>query len=101
MPANASPPNGPLWDAMGDAALDHVGSRTLAATMTPVTTDARFFRARGIPAYGVGLFDDSVSFAEMLAMFHGPDERVSEASITLTAEYLASVIAHFSLRAST
>lgn len=98
MEANGSPTEGPLWDAMGDAALDHLGSPQLAPTLTPVTTDARFFRARGIPAYGVGLFDDTVTFAEMLAMFHGADERVSEESVMRTTEYLASVVEHFSRR---
>jgi len=98
MDANASPVSGPLWEAMADAAKDHIGSRQLAPTLTPVTTDARFFRQRGIPAYGVGLFDDSVSFAEMLAMFHGANERVSEQSVISTTLFIASVIEHFSAR---
>jgi acetylornithine deacetylase/succinyl-diaminopimelate desuccinylase-like protein len=55
-------------------------------------TDARFFRARGIPAFGVGLFDDSVTFSEMLDMFHGADERVSVASVRSTASFLSTVI---------
>ena len=101
MEANGSPPSGTLWDAIGDAAEHHLGTRSLAPTMTPVTTDARFFRARGIPAYGVGLFDDAVSFAEMLAMFHGADERVSERSVLMTTEFLATVIERFSARTST
>ena len=66
--------------------------------MTPVTTDARFFRERGIPSYGVGLFDDSVTFPEMLAMFHGADERVSVQSVIDTTTFLASVIEAFSDR---
>ncbi|MGI9529474.1 MAG: M20/M25/M40 family metallo-hydrolase, partial [Acidimicrobiia bacterium] len=98
MEASASPVEGPLWEAIADAADDHLGSRQLAPTLTPVTTDARFFRQKGIPAYGVGLFDDSVTFAEMLAMFHGADERVSEQSVLSTTHFLASVIEHFSER---
>lgn len=100
MEANASPVDGPLWDAIADAAGEHLGSRHLAPTLTPVTTDARFFRARGIPSYGVGLFDDSVTFAEMLAMFHGADERVSELSVERTTLFLGSVVEHFSRRIS-
>jgi acetylornithine deacetylase/succinyl-diaminopimelate desuccinylase-like protein len=65
-----------------------------------VTTDARFFRDRGIPAYGVGLFDDTVTFPEMLAMFHGVDERVSEESVRATTRFLASVVSAFSRRAA-
>ena len=100
MDANGSPLAGPLWEAIGDAAEDHLGSRKLAPTLTPVTTDARFFRERGIPAYGVGLFDDSVTFAEMLEMFHGADVRVSRQSVLDTTRFLASVIGHFSERAA-
>jgi acetylornithine deacetylase/succinyl-diaminopimelate desuccinylase-like protein len=94
--ANASLPDGPLWEAIADAAQIHTGSRSLAATLTPVMTDARFFRARGIPAFGVGLFDDSVTFAEMLAMFHGADERVSVESVRRTTAFLSTVIQQLS-----
>lgn len=94
-PANTSPTEGPLWDAISAAASNHLDDPILAPTMTPVTTDARFFRARGIPAYGVGLFDDTVTLPEMLAMFHGADERVSIESITRTTSFLADVVREF------
>jgi len=100
MEANASPPEGPLWEAIADAAEEHLGTRRLAPTLTPVTTDARFFRAKGIPAYGVGLFDESVTFPEMLEMFHGVDERVSEESVRMTTRFLATVLRSFSERVS-
>lgn len=98
MAANGSVPEGLLWDAIQDAAELHTGSRSLAPTLTPVTTDARFFRAKGITAYGVGLFDDSVTFPEMLAMFHGANERVSVGSVRKTTAFLASVVQSFSER---
>jgi acetylornithine deacetylase/succinyl-diaminopimelate desuccinylase-like protein len=90
--ANASTPDGPLWEAIEEAARIHTGSPLLAPTLTPVMTDARFFRERGITAYGVGLFDDSVTLGEMLAMFHGADERVSVESVRKTTAFLATVI---------
>jgi acetylornithine deacetylase/succinyl-diaminopimelate desuccinylase-like protein len=37
-------------------------------------------------AYGVGLYDDRMDFSEMLALFHGHDERVSVESVTRTTE---------------
>lgn len=95
MRSTGSPASGPLWDAIEDASEDLTGTRTLAPAITPVSTDARFFRAKDIPSYGVGLFDDSVTFAEMLAMFHGADERVSEQSVLDTTVFLASVIERF------
>lgn len=100
MVANDSPAEGILWDAIADAAEEHLGIRRLAPTLTPVTTDARFFRERGIPSYGVGLFDDAVTFPEMLEMFHGVDERVSEESVRATTRFLASVMVAFSRRSS-
>jgi acetylornithine deacetylase/succinyl-diaminopimelate desuccinylase-like protein len=101
MTANGSPASGTMWEAIGDAARIHTGSRDLAPTLTPVTTDARFFRELGIPSYGVGLFDDTVTFPEMLAMFHGIDERVSEQSVIDTTAFLATVVERFSARAGT
>jgi acetylornithine deacetylase/succinyl-diaminopimelate desuccinylase-like protein len=98
MTANGSPASGTLWDAIGDAAQAHTGTRDLAPTLTPVTTDARFFRELGIPSYGVGLFDDTVTFPEMLAMFHGIDERVSEQSVIDTTAFLATVVDRFGAR---
>lgn len=100
MEANASPTDGAMWEALGDAAEELTGSRTLAPLITPVSTDARFFRTRGVPAYGAGLFDDTVSFAEMLAMFHGADERVSVESVRRTAAFIGAAIGAYGRRTS-
>ena len=67
--------------------------------MTPATTDARFFRAKGIKAYGVGLFDDRVPFSDFLGMFHGNDERIG-VSLGLTAELLDVIIQRLPARAN-
>ncbi len=98
MAANGTHPSGDMWEAIADAAEVHIGTRRLAPTLTPVTTDARFFRERGIPAFGVGLFDASVTFPEMLEMFHGADERVSVQSVRSTTAFLATVVERFSAR---
>ncbi len=95
---NASPAGGPLWEAIGDAAEQLTGSRTRLPMLIPVTTDARFFRHRGAVAYGVGLFDDRMSFGEMLSLFHGHDERVSVGSVELTTEMLAVTLDRFGAR---
>ncbi len=97
---NASATSGPLWEAMGDAAAAGTGSRRLAPMLIPVTTDARFFRARGVHAYGAGLFDDRMTFGRLLGMFHGNDERVSEASVALTTGFLAATVRRFGERTS-
>ncbi len=95
---NASPTEGPLWEAIGDAAGELTGSRRRLPMLIPVTTDARFFRVRGVTAYGVGLFDDRMSFGEMLALFHGHDERVSIGSLERTTHFLETTLARFGER---
>ena len=96
--ASVSPSEGPLWEAIADAAEALTGSRSLVPAMVPVGTDARFFRDRGTVAYGVGLFDDSTTFGEMLSMFHGDDERVSEESVFRTTSMLELTVARFGER---
>jgi acetylornithine deacetylase/succinyl-diaminopimelate desuccinylase-like protein len=61
----------------------------------PATTDARFFRAKGVTAYGVGLFDEAMSFPDFLSMFHGHDERVSLASVDSTTSLLDSILSRW------
>ena len=98
-PANSSAAEGPLWEAIGDAYEELTGSRRIVPAMTPATTDARFFRAKGIPAYGVGLFDDRVGFSDFLGMFHGNDERIGVDSLGLTARLLHRIIERLPERA--
>ena len=45
-----------------------------------------------------GLFDERMSFAEMLELFHGNDERVSIGTLELTTELLATTLQRFSVR---
>ena len=96
--AESSAASGPLWEAIGDAFGDLTGSRRMAPALAPVTTDARFFRARGITAYGAGLYDENTNFSDFLGMFHGNDERVSVESLGLTAGLLSRIIQRFSDR---
>lgn len=99
--ANWSPRANPLWEAVVDAIEDLTGSRRVVPTLMPATTDARFFRDRGTVAYGAGLFDDRVGFADFLAMFHGHDERVSVESLRLTVAFLARTLERFGEATST
>lgn len=94
----ASTPRGPLWEAIADAAGVLTGSRKLLPMLIPFATDARFFRPRGVTAYGVGLFDDAMDFRAMMRLFHGHDERVSIGSIGRTTEMLALTLERFGER---
>lgn len=94
--ATVSALGNPLWDAIGDAVEELDGHRNLAPTMMTVATDARFWRRRGTICYGVGLFDDRMTFSEMLSLFHGHDERVSVESVQRTTALYERVLERFS-----
>lgn len=93
--ATISPTHNPLWEAIADSVEDLEGHRSLLPTLMTVGTDARFWRTRGTVAYGVGLYDDRMGFSEMLALFHGHDERVSVASVERTTSLYERVLHHF------
>ncbi|HEU4895924.1 MAG TPA: M20/M25/M40 family metallo-hydrolase [Acidimicrobiia bacterium] len=92
--ATFSPAGNPLWDAIADSVESLEGHRRLLPMMMNVATDARFWRKKGTVAYGVGLFDDRMDFSEMLALFHGHDERVSVASVDRTTTLYQAILAH-------
>ena len=96
--ASASRPSGPLWEAIVDAFDELTGSRRVVPTLTPVTTDLRFFRDRGVVGYGVGWYDDRIAFPEFMGMFHGRNERVSVESLGRTCELLEQIVSGFSDR---
>jgi acetylornithine deacetylase/succinyl-diaminopimelate desuccinylase-like protein len=93
--ANVSDRSDPLWRAIEDSLYSLAGARRPLPMLMPVTTDARFFRARGAAAYGVGWFDDRIGFSDFLGLFHGHDERVSVESVERTFRLLAEVVARF------
>ncbi|MCH7669339.1 MAG: M20/M25/M40 family metallo-hydrolase [Acidobacteria bacterium] len=98
--ATLSMASGLLWEAIGDAAQEHIGSRALVPMTSPVATDARFFRRRGVTSYGVGWFDDEAAFSELLSMFHGHNERVRVTSVNQTTAFLSTTVERFGARTS-
>lgn len=95
MESTISPMNNPLWQAIEDSVDELAGHRNLLPTLMNVGTDARFWRARGTVSYGVGLYDDRLSFSEMLGLFHGNDERVSVESVERTTRLYERVLDRF------
>lgn len=93
--ANVSAVGNPLWEAIADGVEDIEGHRNLLPTLMNVATDARFWRKKETVSYGVGLYDDRTSFSEMLALFHGHDERVSVESVKRTTDLYRRVLRHF------
>lgn len=86
-----------------DTELYGVIERTVAArTGAPVLptlgtggTDGRFYRRRGVPAYGFGLLSSGWDPGTWRGLFHGRDERVDVASLELTTAALHDVVTTF------
>lgn len=93
--ATISPIGNPLWEAIADTVEEIEGHRNLVPTLMTVGTDARFFRKKGTIGYGVGLYDDRMDFSEMLALFHGHDERVSIESVRRTTQMYERLLSRF------
>ncbi|TME65072.1 MAG: M20/M25/M40 family metallo-hydrolase [Chloroflexi bacterium] len=72
-----------LRDAIGEELWKDV---EIVAEGDNPASDARFFRRRGVVAYGYGLLSDRIPFREFAKLFHGNNERVDQESLRLTTE---------------
>jgi len=80
-----SPLDTPIMRAMSRVAGTLMPGSTVVPAMTTGGTDARFFRWKGIPAYGFGLHSTRIPYTEYPIMFHGHNERVDTESLRLSA----------------
>lgn len=72
-PLPESPASGPLWETVSRAMRASAPGSTVGPMVAAGTTDSRFFRARGIAAYGVMPFRVNYYDADGV---HGNDERI-------------------------
>jgi len=77
-PAAYSSTRTALYRAMETAAKAVYPDAVVSPFMTSVGTDSRFFRRRGVPAYG---FLPALLPQELLATVHGADERIPVATL--------------------
>jgi acetylornithine deacetylase/succinyl-diaminopimelate desuccinylase-like protein len=85
--ATASPIDTPLWDSIRSATEALAPGTTTIPFLIVGATDARFFRRKGMVAYGAGMFSDRMSFSDFASMFHGDDERIDVESLRLATEF--------------
>ena len=85
-PASESPLSSPLWDALTRVSQKLVPGSETVPFLTWGATDARFFRRRGVVAYGYGLLSDRIPFGDFIRMFHANNERVDQESLRLSTE---------------
>jgi acetylornithine deacetylase/succinyl-diaminopimelate desuccinylase-like protein len=76
----------PLGDALRRVAGALVPGSRVVPMMTSGGTDAKYFRWRGVSAYGFGLHSPRIPHTEYPLMFHGHDERVDVESLRLSAQ---------------
>lgn len=77
-PTGASPADGPAFQAIASAAERNYPGAVVVAYLANAGTDLRFFRQRGVPAYG---FMPFLLSGELYATVHGADERLPAASL--------------------
>lgn len=84
-PSVTAPWEGGLYAALEQACRTYLPEAVVTPSICVGGTDGRYFRARGIPTYGLvpGMFT-----AEDLKGFHGLDERMAVANLKLGAQII-------------
>lgn len=91
-PAPASPIGGPLYDAIADAFRAAAPGSAVAPVVAPGTSDSRFFRARGMVAYGIAPFKVNYYDADSV---HGEDERIRAKFFAEGVRVVKSIVRDF------
>ncbi len=87
--APASPPHGPYMEAIEKTVLSSYPNAVASPFMLSGLSDSRFFRARGVPCYGIiparlGLMD--------LARIHGVDEHIPVQDVKDGVKFLYDLV---------
>lgn len=93
--ATLSPIDTPLYAAIGSAVRRAHPGADLLPMLGVGGTDGRFYRRRGIPAYGFGVLSERWDYGTFRRLFHGNDERIDLASLELTVTALDDVVRTF------
>lgn len=81
----------PLADALARATGALMPGSHVVPRMMAGATDARYFRWKGIAAYGFALHSTRIPHGEYSLMYHGNNERIDVESLGLTARLWDSV----------
>ena len=72
----------PIFQTMRSV-TKRIGKADIVPAFTVGATDSRFFRRKGVPAYGYSLYSSKIDFGEFMTMFHGRNERIDQDSLQL------------------
>jgi acetylornithine deacetylase/succinyl-diaminopimelate desuccinylase-like protein len=82
-PATSSRRDTPLWDALTKVTQKLIPGSTTVPFLIVGATDSRFFRRKGVVAYGYGLMSEKIPFGEFSKLFHGNNERIDLDTLAL------------------
>ncbi len=68
---------------------------TLIPFIIPAVSDCRFFRERGVVAYGYSLFDPEIPLSHLAKLAHGTNERISIKTIELSQKAYYNLVKIF------
>jgi acetylornithine deacetylase/succinyl-diaminopimelate desuccinylase-like protein len=94
-PASESPTGTPLWDTLTSVTQKLVPGAETIPFLIVGATDARYFRRKGVTAYGYGLMSERISFKDFAKMFHGNNERIDQESLRLSTELFEQTAREF------
>jgi acetylornithine deacetylase/succinyl-diaminopimelate desuccinylase-like protein len=89
-----APAEGPLWDTLVGALLDHDPAAVPLPVMAPFATDAKASAMVGTPTYGFAPFGLE-SGEPFLELWHGVDERISLGALRFGLPVLYDVVRRF------
>lgn len=94
-PASESPLNSPLYQSIAKVLKKLDPQSKLLPTMLTGATDSRFFRNKGIVAYGFQPMTPVEKLAEYLGRVHGHDERISADCLLFGIKVLYELLKDF------
>ena len=80
-----------LWETVARHTQIAYPGASLVPGLIVGGTDARFYRERGITAYGAGLFSPQMDMATFGSRFHGNDERIDVDSLGLSGNFFHGI----------
>ncbi|MBU2598886.1 MAG: M20/M25/M40 family metallo-hydrolase, partial [Actinobacteria bacterium] len=95
-----SPLQSPLYKLLEETIKKWNLKAKLIPFMQVGGTDSRFFREKGIPAYGFGPLLIDGPYGEFLEMVHGHNEKISTDNLLFMIKTLWNVVTNFNTMSS-
>lgn len=93
-PATASATDTAFFRRLREVSQKVAGMDVVPGSTTGAT-DSRFFRRKGVPAYGYSAYSAKIPFAEHMTMVHGRNERIDQDSLALMLELYEQTVRAF------